>query len=54
MKSSNISMNEVLSKCEDTINIFRKRKKIGSVFKRVILGVRFVYPFEHGTTVMLA
>ncbi|KAL3537763.1 hypothetical protein ACH5RR_001129 [Cinchona calisaya] len=39
LKSSNISMNEVLSKCEDTISLFRKRKKVGGVFKRVILGV---------------
>ncbi|KVH88101.1 Aspartate decarboxylase-like domain-containing protein [Cynara cardunculus var. scolymus] len=37
LKESNISMEEVLTKCEDTLNSFRKKKKIGQFFKKIAL-----------------
>ncbi|KAJ9565612.1 hypothetical protein OSB04_001578 [Centaurea solstitialis] len=37
LKESNISMEEVLTKCEDTLNSFRKKKKIGQMFKKIAL-----------------
>lgn len=36
-------MNEVLEKCEEKINSFRKKKKVSHLFKRIILGARLVF-----------
>ncbi|XP_071726536.1 DNA-directed RNA polymerase V subunit 1-like [Rutidosis leptorrhynchoides] len=36
LKESNISMEQVLAKCEDTLNAYRKKKKgVGLLFKRI-------------------
>lgn len=35
-------MNEVLEKCEEKINSFRKKKKVSHLFKKIILGARSV------------
>ncbi|KAA8519098.1 hypothetical protein F0562_013354 [Nyssa sinensis] len=39
LKDSNISILEILEKCQDTINSFRKKKKVGHLFKRIVLSV---------------
>ncbi|CAK9171045.1 unnamed protein product [Ilex paraguariensis] len=36
-KDLNISMQDVLEKCQDTVNSFRKKKKVGHIFKRIVL-----------------
>ncbi|KAI7735196.1 hypothetical protein M8C21_030853, partial [Ambrosia artemisiifolia] len=35
LKDSNISMEEVLTRCEDTLNSFSKKKKVGQLFKKI-------------------
>jgi hypothetical protein len=42
LKEMNTSMHEVLHKCEETVNSFRKKKKLGHVFKRMVLSIRLV------------
>lgn len=42
LKDMNISMHEVLQKCQETINSFRKKKKVTRVFKRTALSFRLV------------
>ncbi|KAM0054761.1 putative DNA-directed RNA polymerase [Helianthus debilis subsp. tardiflorus] len=37
LEESNISMEEVLTKCEDTLNSFRKKKKVGQLFKKIAI-----------------
>ncbi|KAI3709956.1 hypothetical protein L2E82_39726 [Cichorium intybus] len=37
LKESRISMEEILSKCEDTLNVYRKKKKCGYLFKKMAL-----------------
>ena len=43
LKEMNTSMHEVLQKCQETINSYRKKKKKATpVFKRTVLSVRLV------------
>ncbi|GKF21491.1 hypothetical protein Tco_0070129, partial [Tanacetum coccineum] len=37
LEESKISMEEILTKCEDTLNSFRKKKKVGQLFKKIAL-----------------
>ncbi|PWA73955.1 nuclear RNA polymerase D1B [Artemisia annua] len=37
LEQSKISMEEILTKCEDTLNSFRKKKKVGQLFKKIAL-----------------
>ncbi|KAI3717238.1 hypothetical protein L1987_68726 [Smallanthus sonchifolius] len=37
LKDSNISMEEVLIKCEDGLNLFHKKKKVGQLFKKIAI-----------------
>ncbi|KAK1370494.1 hypothetical protein POM88_036586 [Heracleum sosnowskyi] len=39
MKDSNISMDEVLEKCQDTVYINRKKKRVGHLFRNIELSV---------------
>lgn len=45
LKAVNRSMDEVLEKCRLTIDSLRKNKKVGFLFKRIVLSVRFVTSF---------
>lgn len=45
LKAVNRSMDEVLEKCRLTIDSLRKNKKVGFLFKRIVLSVRFVSSF---------
>lgn len=54
MKSSNITMNEVLSKCEERIISYQKRKKVGKKFKGVLLGVSDDCSFRQSSARKLA
>ncbi|GMH09851.1 hypothetical protein Nepgr_011692 [Nepenthes gracilis] len=49
LNDSNISMHDVLQRCQDEINIFRKKKKNSYHFKRIILSVSECCFFEHGS-----
>ncbi|KAL3829800.1 hypothetical protein ACJIZ3_018602 [Penstemon smallii] len=40
LAQSNISLHDILEKCEDTISKHQKKKKIGNLFKRVDLSLR--------------
>ncbi|KAK9282648.1 hypothetical protein L1049_010867 [Liquidambar formosana] len=46
LKKLNISMHEILQKCQETINSFRKKKKVGHLFKRLILSVSECCSFQ--------
>lgn len=46
LKEMNIGMNEILQKCEDAINSFRK-KKLGKHLKKAVLSVRLVFSIRH-------
>lgn len=46
----NTSMQEILQKCQDTVNSFRKKKKVGHVFKRTVLSVSERCSFQHSCT----
>ncbi|KAK3032738.1 hypothetical protein RJ639_036922 [Escallonia herrerae] len=37
LKDFNLSMPEVLGKCQDTISLFRKKKKVGHLFKKTVI-----------------
>lgn len=38
LKESKINMEEVLAKCEDTLNVYRKKKKeVGLLFRSIAL-----------------
>ncbi|XP_022866101.1 DNA-directed RNA polymerase V subunit 1 [Olea europaea var. sylvestris] len=47
LKQSNISMNDILEKCQDTINLCRKKKKVGNLFKRIDLSFSNCCSFCH-------
>ncbi|KAI3724430.1 hypothetical protein L2E82_36205 [Cichorium intybus] len=42
LKESRISMEEILSKCEDTLNVYRKKKKCRYLFKKMALSLCFL------------
>ncbi|CAI9765027.1 unnamed protein product [Fraxinus pennsylvanica] len=44
---SNISMNDILEKCQDTINLCQKKKKVGNLFKRIDLSFSNCCSFRH-------
>ncbi|KAL2461136.1 DNA-directed RNA polymerase V subunit 1 [Abeliophyllum distichum] len=44
---SNISMNDVLEKCQDTINLCQKKKKVGNLFKKIDLSISDFCTFCH-------
>ncbi|XP_059649269.1 DNA-directed RNA polymerase V subunit 1 [Cornus florida] len=46
LKDANISMSEVLQKCQETVNSFRKKKKVGHLFKRILLSVSECCSFQ--------
>lgn len=46
LQDLNISTRVILEKCQETVNSFRKKKKIGNLFKRTILLVRLVSQFN--------
>ncbi|GJY57979.1 DNA-directed RNA polymerase V subunit 1 [Tanacetum coccineum] len=37
LEESKISMEEILTKCEESLNSFRKKKKVGQLFKKIAL-----------------
>ncbi|CAI9770471.1 unnamed protein product [Fraxinus pennsylvanica] len=47
LKQSNISMNDILEKCQDTINLCQKKKKVGNLFKRIDLSFSDCCSFCH-------
>ncbi|KAK1369202.1 hypothetical protein POM88_035294 [Heracleum sosnowskyi] len=46
MKDSNISMDEVLEKCQDTVYINRKKKRVGHLFRNIELSVSQLCSFQ--------
>ncbi|XP_057520174.1 DNA-directed RNA polymerase V subunit 1 [Amaranthus tricolor] len=47
LKESGISMNDILLKCEEQVNLLRKKKKFGYHFKRILLSVSQCCFFKH-------
>ncbi|CAA2942829.1 DNA-directed RNA polymerase V subunit 1 [Olea europaea subsp. europaea] len=47
LMQSNISMNDILEKCQDTINLCQKKKKVGNLFKRIDLSFSNCCSFCH-------
>lgn len=49
MKDSNVSIDDVLDKCQETLNNFSKKKKgrVGILFSRIGLSVRLVSPYPY-------
>ncbi|CAK7336523.1 unnamed protein product [Dovyalis caffra] len=43
LRELNISAQVILEKCQETVNSFRKKKKVGNLFKKTTLSVRVVY-----------
>ncbi|KAF5729322.1 DNA-directed RNA polymerase E subunit 1 putative isoform 1 [Tripterygium wilfordii] len=39
LKEMNINMSEVLQKCQDTANLYHRKKKVGQLFKKTVLTV---------------
>ena len=42
LREKNISMHDILLKCEETINSFRRKKKVGGHLKKAVLSIRLV------------
>lgn len=49
MKDSNVSIDDVLDKCQETLHKFSKKKKgrVGILFSRIGLSVRLVSPYPY-------
>jgi hypothetical protein len=46
LQDLNITAQVILEKCQETVNSFRKKKKVGNLFKKTILLVRLVSQFN--------
>lgn len=51
MKDSNIRIDEILEKCQDTVCIMRKKKRVGHLFRNIELSVRLVLRLQIHLTV---
>lgn len=49
LQELNISAQVILEKCQETVNSFRKKKKVGNLFKKTTLSIRYQYTVKEGT-----